>query len=429
MSNAQQEKNNIEVCPQCYRNSSVDKENWFSQVCDPPRALVWMNVNGSQQWPAKVLMFIGENGKKIQVLLQKFGDHCKHKMDPEDVWFLSETPPRQGSNQQGEEFTKAYKELVFHIENIKLSYGLFCYYPEDLLCSFMPIIQMWLVNPAPPEAVGKARLLSAEPLTVQRQSLVSSYNQSALCPSTGSGTMDNCSETRTSKFIAELTANPNFHSIFPMPCLTSTSKLTIEGIDYSPLPPVSAPAAQKSPKMIEMPTSSREWKPDVKFEDLFSKEVEKLQKKLALQQKLSLRTAFAMFREEVTPNLPEEQALMFLKACDSLQLKCDDNIDKGFQNATNSIVNKCAQEAERVCEDVLKRECSKATATKVEDSSGNKKHATLHDSNRDLVEQERFMFLKLMADEFVKDTEKQVDAAKGKRWCAQCKKEAQMFCW
>ncbi|CAG2172980.1 unnamed protein product [Oppiella nova] len=74
---AKQECEEIEICPDCYRNYyTMEEDNYFAAVCRRPHAIVWAKLKGHPYWPAKVVRY---NELRHEVDVRFFGTHDKDK--------------------------------------------------------------------------------------------------------------------------------------------------------------------------------------------------------------------------------------------------------------------------------------------------------------------------------------------------------------
>ena len=72
---AKQECEEIEICPDCYRNYyTMEEDNYFAAVCRRPHAIVWAKLKGHPYWPAKVVRY---NELRHEVDVRFFGTHDK----------------------------------------------------------------------------------------------------------------------------------------------------------------------------------------------------------------------------------------------------------------------------------------------------------------------------------------------------------------
>ncbi|XP_060064439.1 MYND-type zinc finger-containing chromatin reader ZMYND8-like isoform X2 [Ylistrum balloti] len=116
------EMNEIELCPDCYWNSCVRKnEEWFSETCRTPHTLVWAKLKGYPFWPAKAL-----REEDDQVDVRFFGAHDRSWVPTSQVYMLSKDIPTPAKNKRGG-FENAMEELEIHIRKIREKFGNFEY--------------------------------------------------------------------------------------------------------------------------------------------------------------------------------------------------------------------------------------------------------------------------------------------------------------
>ncbi|KAK3611560.1 hypothetical protein CHS0354_018075 [Potamilus streckersoni] len=120
------EMNEIELCPDCYLNSCIRKnDEWFSEPCRTPHTLVWAKLKGYPFWPAKVLREVDG-----EVDVRFFGAHDRSWVPPSQCFLLSKAIPtalQKGKKNSG--LDQAMKELDLHIEKLKKKFGKFEYAP------------------------------------------------------------------------------------------------------------------------------------------------------------------------------------------------------------------------------------------------------------------------------------------------------------
>jgi len=115
------ETNEIEICPDCYRNSCTKLSiDWFCEPCPFPHKLVWAKMKGYPYWPAKVLQ--EQNG---QVDVRFFGEHDRAWVPVSHVYLISEEYPVTNKLRKG--FDAATAELHHHVEMLRERFGSFTY--------------------------------------------------------------------------------------------------------------------------------------------------------------------------------------------------------------------------------------------------------------------------------------------------------------
>jgi len=115
------ETNEIEICPDCYRNSCTKPSvDWFCEPCPFPHKLVWAKMKGYPYWPAKVLQ--EQNG---QIDVRFFGEHDRAWVPASQVYLISEEYPVTNKHRKG--FDAATAELHHHVEMLRERFGSFTY--------------------------------------------------------------------------------------------------------------------------------------------------------------------------------------------------------------------------------------------------------------------------------------------------------------
>ncbi|XP_061179146.1 MYND-type zinc finger-containing chromatin reader ZMYND8-like [Saccostrea echinata] len=118
------EMNEIELCPDCYLNSCIRKnDEWFSETCRTPHTLVWAKLKGYPFWPAKALREVDG-----QVDVRFFGAHDRSWVPTSQVFMLSKEIPTPVKSKKGG-FDYAMEETELHIEKIREKFGRFDYAP------------------------------------------------------------------------------------------------------------------------------------------------------------------------------------------------------------------------------------------------------------------------------------------------------------
>ncbi|WAR17814.1 PKCB1-like protein [Mya arenaria] len=133
--------NEIELCPDCYLNSCVRKnDEWFSETCRVPHTLVWAKLKGYPFWPSKALR---ESDGQVDVRF--FGAHDRSWVPPSQCFLLSKNIPtslQKGKRNQG--LDMAIRELNIHIKKLRERFGNFEYAPfrtpYDKSDSYKPVI-------------------------------------------------------------------------------------------------------------------------------------------------------------------------------------------------------------------------------------------------------------------------------------------------
>ncbi|XP_067665413.1 MYND-type zinc finger-containing chromatin reader ZMYND8-like [Haliotis asinina] len=119
------EMSEIEVCPDCYLNSCVKRnDEWFCEPCREPHPLVWAKLKGYPFWPAKALR---EQDGLVDVRF--FGAHDRSWVPPSQVFMLSEDIPTPMRNKRQAGFDNAMEETNTHIEKLRERFGTYEYAP------------------------------------------------------------------------------------------------------------------------------------------------------------------------------------------------------------------------------------------------------------------------------------------------------------
>ena len=79
----------IEICPDCYRNSHTQKDTWFVLACRIPHLLVWAKLKGFPFWPGKAM----RSNSYHSVDVRFFGAHEQAWIPTKDVFLYSLEPP------------------------------------------------------------------------------------------------------------------------------------------------------------------------------------------------------------------------------------------------------------------------------------------------------------------------------------------------
>ncbi|XP_060590917.1 MYND-type zinc finger-containing chromatin reader ZMYND8-like isoform X3 [Ruditapes philippinarum] len=134
------EMNEIELCPDCYLNSCVRKDDeWFSDTCRVPHTLVWAKLKGYPFWPSKALREVDG-----QVDVRFFGAHDRSWVPVSQCFLLSKNIPtslQKGKKNNG--LDMAIEELNLHVKKLREKFGGFQYAPfrtpYDKSDSYKPI--------------------------------------------------------------------------------------------------------------------------------------------------------------------------------------------------------------------------------------------------------------------------------------------------
>lgn len=120
------EMNEIELCPDCYLNSCIRKDDdWFSEPCRKPHTLVWAKLKGYPFWPSKALRELDG-----QLDVRFFGAHDRSWVPVSQCFLLSEDIPttlQKGKKNAG--MDGAMEELNIHIDKLKEKFGSYEYAP------------------------------------------------------------------------------------------------------------------------------------------------------------------------------------------------------------------------------------------------------------------------------------------------------------
>lgn len=137
-----QEMEDIEVCPDCYRNANT-QESWFTEPCRPPHLLVWAKLKGFPYWPAKIVRLQDGNADA-----RFFGAHDRAWVPINQCFLLSKESPTDTKNRK-KGLQNAIEELEIYVRKYREKYGEYRYSAlrttltaEDFHCS--------KANPVPP---------------------------------------------------------------------------------------------------------------------------------------------------------------------------------------------------------------------------------------------------------------------------------------
>uniref|UniRef100_A0A131XGM7 Kinase c-binding protein 1 n=1 Tax=Hyalomma excavatum TaxID=257692 RepID=A0A131XGM7_9ACAR len=130
-----QEMEDIEVCPDCYRNANT-QESWFTEPCRKPHLLVWAKLKGFPYWPAKAMRLQDGN-----VDARFFGAHDRAWVPMAQCFLLSKESPTDIKNRK-KGLHNAVEELEIYIRKYREKFGEYRYSAlrtpltaEDFQCS------------------------------------------------------------------------------------------------------------------------------------------------------------------------------------------------------------------------------------------------------------------------------------------------------
>ncbi|XP_037578665.1 protein kinase C-binding protein 1-like isoform X4 [Dermacentor silvarum] len=130
-----QEMEDIEVCPDCYKNANT-QESWFTEPCRRPHLLVWAKLKGFPYWPAKAMRLQDGN-----IDARFFGAHDRAWVPMAQCFLLSKESPTDIKNRKKGLHT-AVEELEIYIRNYREKFGEYRYSAlrttltaEDFQCS------------------------------------------------------------------------------------------------------------------------------------------------------------------------------------------------------------------------------------------------------------------------------------------------------
>ncbi|XP_049272950.1 protein kinase C-binding protein 1 isoform X3 [Rhipicephalus sanguineus] len=130
-----QEMEDIEVCPDCYRNANT-QESWFTEPCRKPHLLVWAKLKGFPYWPAKAMRLQDGN-----VDARFFGAHDRAWVPMAQCFLLSKESPTDIKNRK-KGLHNAVEELEIYVRKYREKFGEYRYSAlrtpltaEDFQCS------------------------------------------------------------------------------------------------------------------------------------------------------------------------------------------------------------------------------------------------------------------------------------------------------
>ncbi|KAH9383278.1 hypothetical protein HPB48_024398 [Haemaphysalis longicornis] len=130
-----QEMEDIEVCPDCYKNANT-QESWFTEPCRRPHLLVWAKLKGFPYWPAKVMRLQDGN-----VDCRFFGAHDRAWVPMNQCFLLSKESPTDTKNRK-KGLQNAIEELEIYVRKYREKFGEYRYSAlrttltaEDFHCS------------------------------------------------------------------------------------------------------------------------------------------------------------------------------------------------------------------------------------------------------------------------------------------------------
>ncbi|XP_064473928.1 MYND-type zinc finger-containing chromatin reader ZMYND8-like isoform X2 [Ornithodoros turicata] len=107
-----QEMEEIEVCPDCYKNANTH-ESWFTEPCRRPHLLVWAKLKGFPYWPAKAMRL-----REGNVDARFFGAHDRAWVPLSQCYRLSKEYPTDAKNRK-KGLQNAMEELEIYIQKYK----------------------------------------------------------------------------------------------------------------------------------------------------------------------------------------------------------------------------------------------------------------------------------------------------------------------
>lgn len=130
-----QEMEDIEVCPDCYKNANTH-EAWFTEPCRRPHLLVWAKLKGFPYWPAKAMRLQDGN-----VDARFFGAHDRAWVPMAQCFLLSKEAPTDVKNRK-KGLQNAVEELEIYVQKYREKFGEYRYSAlrttltaEDFQCS------------------------------------------------------------------------------------------------------------------------------------------------------------------------------------------------------------------------------------------------------------------------------------------------------
>ncbi|CAG2112271.1 unnamed protein product [Medioppia subpectinata] len=117
---AKNEMAEMEICPDCFKNFYTVTDTSFAEPCRRPHQLVFARVKGYPLWPAKIVRL---GGKPNEVDCRFFGTHDRAFVTADLCWLVSEVHPGGKPNKTHKsKFESAMRELALHIDRINAKF-------------------------------------------------------------------------------------------------------------------------------------------------------------------------------------------------------------------------------------------------------------------------------------------------------------------
>lgn len=113
---AKNETSEIEICPGCFENFYVFRDNSFTYTCSQFHTLVWARLKGHPFWPAKVFRIDFDTEK---VDCRFFGAHDRAWVAFDAVFLISEDYPWPKNKGSKSKLDNAVKEMELYIKNVR----------------------------------------------------------------------------------------------------------------------------------------------------------------------------------------------------------------------------------------------------------------------------------------------------------------------
>lgn len=104
----------IEICSQCF-SRTMDSNDWFTDICDPPHLLVWAKLAGYPYWPAKLIGILS-TANRLDVRF--FGDHDMANVSAQDCFLYPSKNPNRRLDEKTEQQIEASEKVTTNLKRI-----------------------------------------------------------------------------------------------------------------------------------------------------------------------------------------------------------------------------------------------------------------------------------------------------------------------